>query len=136
MAALQNRPLVLTELDHVRLEALRRRVGDADGSPLADLLDAADLVASREIDPDVVTMYSRVVVADEPGDACRTLVPVYPADAEPESGCVSVLSPIGAALLGRSVGERIVWRTPDGEQRAARLVAILFQPEASGDFTT
>jgi regulator of nucleoside diphosphate kinase len=124
---------MLTELDHVRLEALLRR--GRDDSPLAELLEAADLVDAREIDPDVVTMYSRVLVADEPDGATRTLTPVYPRDARPEAGEVSVLSPTGAALLGRSVGERLSWRAPDGAVRRARVVAILFQPEASGDYT-
>ncbi len=137
MTLQRSRPPMLTELDHVRLEALLRRSHVADDSPLAELLDAADLVASRDIDPDVVTMYSRVVVADEAsGGATRTLTPVYPQDAAPEEGFVSALSPIGAALLGRSVGERLDWRAPDGAVRAARIVAILFQPEASGDYTT
>jgi regulator of nucleoside diphosphate kinase len=130
------RPPTLTELDHVRLEALlRRAAGDLRASPLAELLEAADLVPSREVDPDVVTMYSRVLVADEPDGTRRTLVPVYPQDADPEGGAVSALSPMGAALLGRSVGETVSWSGPDGARRTARIVAILFQPEASGDFT-
>jgi regulator of nucleoside diphosphate kinase len=133
MTLSRSRPPTLTELDHVRLEALLRR--GRDDSPLAELLEAADLVASRDIDPDVVTMYSRVLVAEEPGGATRTLTPVYPSDARPEAGEVSALSPIGAALLGRSAGERLSWRAPDGAVRSARIVAILFQPEASGDYT-
>jgi regulator of nucleoside diphosphate kinase len=126
---------MLTELDHVRLEALLRRTRGAVESPLAEVLESADLVASRDIDPDVVTMYTRVVVADDADGSTRTLTPVYPQDAEPEAGFVSALSPIGAALLGRSVGARIAWCGPDGDARSARIVAILFQPEASGDYT-
>jgi pimeloyl-ACP methyl ester carboxylesterase len=59
-----------------------------------------------------------------------------PADAEPDAGFVSVLSPVGAALLGRRVGSRASWVTPDGRRHEAEIVAVLFQPEASGDYTT
>lgn len=126
----------LTELDHVRLTGLLRRAPAATGSPLDDWLDGADLVPSREVAPDVVTMYSQVLLADALTGARRTLTLVYPADAEPEAGFVSVLSPVGAALLGRRVGTSATWVTPDGRRHAAEIVAVLFQPEASGDYTS
>ena len=129
---------VLTVLDHVRLAGLLRRGAQqahAPSSTLVDLIDAADLVPSREVDPDVVTMYTQVLVADADGTR-RKLTLCYPSDAEPESGFVSVLSPVGAALLGQRVGGIARWTTPTGETRAAEVVAILFQPEASGDYTT
>jgi regulator of nucleoside diphosphate kinase len=59
----------------------------------------------------------------------------YPFDAEPERGFVSVLSPIGAALVGMRVGEVCRWCV-NGQERSAQVAAILFQPEASGDYTT
>mgnify|MGYP000429170376 CR=1 FL=1 len=59
----------------------------------------------------------------------------YPADAEPAAGFVSVLSPVGQALLGLQAGELARWTTPDGRMHAARIEALLFQPEASGDYT-
>lgn len=129
---------VLTVLDHVRLAGLLRRgarQAHAPSSTLVDLIDAADLVPSREVDPDVVTMYTQVLVADADGTR-RKLTLCYPSDAEPESGFVSVMSPVGAALLGQRVGGTARWTTPGGETRTAEIVAILFQPEASGDYTT
>ena len=59
-----------------------------------------------------------------------------PADAEPLAGFVSVLSPIGSALLGLRVGSVARWASPTGDEMAAEILAILFQPEASGDYTT
>lgn len=123
----------LTELDHVRLRALIRRLGAAPA--LHDLVDAADLVPSREVQPDIVTMYSQLTLDIADGGR-RTLAVCWPGDAEPEAGFVSVLSPLGAALLGRRVGERVQWVTPDGRRHQAEIVALLFQPEASGDYTT
>lgn len=127
----------LTELDHVRLAALLRRAAPAPvrEPALADLLDAADLVPSRQVDPDVVTMYSQVLLADGHDGSRRKLTLCYPGDAEPEAGFVSVLSPIGAALLGCRVGDLARWRTPAGDERSGEVVALLFQPEASGDYT-
>lgn len=122
----------LTELDAVRLERLRRQ-----GAALRmdDLLDTASVVPSRDVAPDVVTMYSQVLVRDAQGGESR-LTLCYPDDAEPAQGFISVLSPVGLALLGMHVGSVARWQTPDGAQHSAEIVALLFQPEASGDYTT
>lgn len=129
----------LTELDHVRLLNLLRRDarGDGSASPLRaieDVLDSSALVPSREVAPDVVTMYSQVVLQDPQSRLRSTLTLCYPADAEPTSGFVSVLSPVGSALLGLRVGSVARWSTPGGDEKAAEILAILFQPESSGDY--
>lgn len=125
----------LTELDSVRLETLLRRHAAASAeSPLMDLLEAAERVPSRQVDPDVVTMYSQVLLADPDGRR-RKLTLCYPADAEPDAGFVSVLSPIGASLLGRRVGATARWRSPSGAVLTAEVLALLFQPESTGDYT-
>jgi regulator of nucleoside diphosphate kinase len=131
----------LTELDHVRLLNLLRRDAYADRLPanlqtVGDLLDACAIVPSRQVAADVVTMGSEVLVEDCQTGLRSTLVLSYPADAEPATGRVSVLSPVGSALLGLHAGGEARWATPTGEKRAAQVVAILFQPEASGDYAT
>ncbi len=126
----------LTELDHVRLAALLRRGQQAAARPLTDLLDNADLVPSREIDADIVTMYSQVELVDEATGTPRKLALCYPADANAETGAVSALSPVGAALLGARVGDTVAWQTPDGREHRARVTALHYQPEASGDYAT
>jgi regulator of nucleoside diphosphate kinase len=130
----------LTELDHVRLLNLLRRDARADGSTadlqaVQEMLDTSILVPSRQVSPDVVTMYTQVLLLDEQTGQRTTLTLCYPADAEPGSGFVSVLSPIGSALLGLQVGSTVRWPTPGGECKAAEIVAILFQPESSGDYS-
>jgi len=57
---------------------------------------------------------------------------VFPQDADVERGKVSVLAPVGTALLGLAEGESIVWPFPDGSSRCLRVVAVTFQPEAEG----
>jgi regulator of nucleoside diphosphate kinase len=127
----------LTELDHVRLARLVRGGGEAASqSAIDDILDTAELVPSRAVSPDIVTMSSQVEVADLASGQRQRLTLCYPSDAEPARGFVSVLSPVGTSLIGRRVGSIARWRTRAGEQGAAELVALLFQPEASGDYTT
>ncbi|ABM95002.1 GreA/GreB family elongation factor [Methylibium petroleiphilum] len=125
----------LTELDHVRLLSLarRQRPGVA-AAAIEPLLDACTVVPSRQVRPDVVTMYSQVLLQDLASGLRSRLTLCYPADAEPAAGFVSVLSPVGCSLLGLTVGAVARWSTPSGEARSAEVVALLFQPEASGDY--
>ncbi|MCE9659090.1 MAG: GreA/GreB family elongation factor [Burkholderiales bacterium] len=135
----QARERVLTELDHVRLAALSsRRSKDRSPRPMGidAVLDDARVVPSRRIAPDIVTMYSQVVLRFTDEGPTRKLTLCYPEDAEPELGFVSILSPIGLSLLGQQVGAIVRWKSPDGSERMAEVNAILFQPEASGDYTT
>ncbi len=81
----------LTELDHVRLAALLRRDQRPASAPLSELLDSADLVPSREVDADIVTMYSQVELLDAGSGERRKLVVCYPADANAETGFVSAI---------------------------------------------
>lgn len=122
----------LTELDHLRLSRL---IDSAGGAPLAACLDGADTVPSRNVSPDIVTMYSQVLLVDHDDGTRQTLTVCYPNDAEPAAGFVSVLSPVGASLLGLRVGATATWHTPDGRTHRAEVRALLFQPEASGDFS-
>ncbi len=123
----------LTGLDFARL----RKVASFGAQPeLDDLLNEADVIDSREVPPDIVTMYAQVEVEDLASGARHTLVVCYPADAEPAKGYISVLSPVGLALLGLPVGAVARWQAPSGDEKAAKVAAILFQPEASGDYVT
>ncbi len=126
----------ITELDHVRLFKLLQRQGaGASAEELSELIDAAEHVRPQEVAPDVVTMLTRVRVADLAGGAERTLTLCYPQDADAAKGFISVLSPLGTSLLGLRVGETAQWSGPDGRPAELRLVAIEFQPEANGDYT-
>lgn len=130
----------LTELDHVRLLGLLRRdaPGDASAPPrrtLEDVLGASDLVPSREVAPDVVTMHSQVLLQDLQTGQRSTLTLCYPAETGTASGFVSVLSPVGSALLGLRVGSVARWSSPSGGEKAAEILAVPYQPESGGDYT-
>ncbi|HNU10121.1 MAG TPA: GreA/GreB family elongation factor [Rubrivivax sp.] len=130
----------LTELDHVRLTSLVRNNhrGKATGRhkpSIDDVLDGSSIVPSRQVPGDVVTMHSQVLLDDPDVGYTRKITLCYPADAVPATGMVSVLSPVGASLLGLKVGDVARWKTPDGEDHSATLLEIVYQPEASGNYT-
>lgn len=122
----------LTELDFTRLIKLH---GGHLPQGLADLLAEAEIVPSREVGADVITMYSQVDLVDVHTRRRQKLTVCYPGEAEPAAGFVSVLSPVGMSLLGLRAGSVARWRTPSGEECAAELSAIVFQPESSGDYS-
>lgn len=95
-------------------------------------LQNARLVHSTDMPADVVTMNSRVKLRFEDGTS-HVYALVYPEHADVAAGRLSVLAPLGAALLGASEDDKVHWETPDGE-RSVVVEAILYQPEAQGDY--
>jgi len=124
---------LLTELDFARLSKLDKQLFPPE---LVDGLESADLVPSQEIPSDVITMYSQFVIVNNNSKREMKLTLCYPKDAEASMGCISILSPVGSSLLGLRQGETAHWHTPQGERHSAIIADVLFQPEASGDYTT
>jgi regulator of nucleoside diphosphate kinase len=127
----------LTELDWIRI---RRCIQHSDFdsapySPFDDVLDRAAIVPVHRVHPDVVTMYSQLRLRLHPDGETLAVTPCYPRDDAPAAGFVSVLSPLGSALVGRRVGELAQWTVPDGSTLQAEIAELLFQPEANGDYT-
>lgn len=128
--------LYLTELDVTRLEGIASRAATAELDEMLDaLLARAAIVPPEAIPKDVVTMNSRVVCALEGEPAPRNWTLVYPDDADLGAGRLSVLSPVGQALLGARTGQTVDYRLPDGRAQRVTVVEVAFQPEASGHFT-
>lgn len=122
---------LLSELDHRRLSLLPDACAH---HPLKDLLDAAELLPSHRLPADVVSMNSEIeVLGPQPGQQQR-LTLCYPAEARPEQGRISVLSPVGLSLLGRTVGERVRWQAGHGVSGHLLIQALPYQPEANGHF--
>lgn len=113
----KNEDIIISTTDLERLRPLL----DTNDSPAAELLDAelhrARIVAPDKLPADVVTMNSEVVYEDCETSATRTVRVVFPKDADADSGRISVLAPIGSALLGLRVGQTISWRVPNGTKR-------------------
>lgn len=124
-----DRSIVVTNRDLALLRMLREH------AHLASELDRADVVDSRDVPPDVVTMNSRVVFEDVASGRTTEITIVLPHDADVQRGKVSVLAPVGTALLGLAEGDSILWPFPDGSSRSLRVVAVTYQPEAEGSRT-
>ncbi|WP_119461340.1 nucleoside diphosphate kinase regulator [Rhodospirillaceae bacterium SYSU D60014] len=126
-------PIVVTRNDHERLSELTSaalRQMPHVGEFLADELDRAQVVDADKIAPTVVTMHSRVEFKDDATGERRTITLVYPGEQDIAEGKVSILTPIGAALLGLSEGQSIERETPKGEWKSLTVVKLLFQPQA------
>jgi len=132
----RNTRIVLTSRDFDRLEALLHSLppnGFPDKANLAKELDRAEVVPPEMIPPNVVTMNSTVhfTIAGSSDDFHLTLV--YPKDIGGQPDRISVLAPIGSALLGLSVGDELEWPRPGGGMSKVRVVDVVYQPERSGE---
>ena len=116
---MDNRYLFLTERDFVRVMALQ------PGPALRAELERAIVVEPDALPPGVVAMYSQVRYRDEHVDVSRDVQIVLPEDANVEQGKVSVLAPVGAALLGLERGQAIDWKFPTGEVRRLRIEDVV-----------
>jgi len=94
-------------------------------------LDRAVILSPFVIPPDVVTMHSRVRVRDLSTNHDSTYTLVFPRDADFNQGKISVLAPVGTAILGSRVGDLIEWKVPKGT-RKLRIEEVLYQPERAG----
>jgi regulator of nucleoside diphosphate kinase len=122
--------LYLTHDDLERLSDLL----EAQGARFAELegeLARAAVVPRAEIPRDVVTMNSRVVFENETTGARREVTLVYPGEADIDAGKISILVPVGTALLGLRVGQSIDWELPSGEKHRYRVIDVPYQPESA-----
>ncbi len=135
---MKRRQISITEFDRERLHELigvAEAFGNESQADLRDLreeLDRATIVSSNAIPSNVVTMNSRVLLRDEDTSEEMTYTLVFPKDANVESGSISILAPVGTAILGYAEGDVIEWPVPSGQRRIA-IEKILYQPEAAGD---
>jgi regulator of nucleoside diphosphate kinase len=131
--------IVVTHSDRARLSALldsgfARAIESADY--LTDLraeLNRAETVAPENAPDDVVTMNSTVCLYDCDAQESETFTLVYPGRADIAQGRLSVLAPIGTAILGQRKGDVVRWRTPGGVRRL-RIDEIIYQPERARAF--
>lgn len=129
--------IIINRLDAERLQRLIDAASDKDMAVAESLeteLERGEIVEPEEIPRDVISMNSQVQFSDlnRNKEIVRTLV--YPRSlAETEDG-LSVMAPIGAALLGLRVGDIIDWTLPDGSEAKLRIDAVLWQPEREGQF--
>ncbi|MDC9594483.1 nucleoside diphosphate kinase regulator [Xenorhabdus sp. IM139775] len=129
--------IMINELDAERLDSLleqsafaNTRIADA----LNEELDRAEIVAPADIPADVVTMNSEIRFIDLGSNEERVRTLVYPAALQDSTQHLSVMAPLGAALLGLRVNDEITWQLPNGEKTRLKVLEILYQPEAAGEY--
>lgn len=104
--------------------------GRAEVTALRGELERAKIVPPDEIPPGVITMTSRAELLDLNTNERMEFTLVFPADADIEEGKISVLAPLGTAMLGYRVGDEFEWTVPYGSRRL-KVIRVHFQPEAS-----
>jgi regulator of nucleoside diphosphate kinase len=133
------RVIYITRPDMEKLRKLIDAVRENTAKPTANLdslekeLDRARVVASKKIPKDIVTMNSVVRLQDLASEEESTYTLVFPAQANVGDNKISILAPIGTALIGYGVGDIIEWQVPSGMRRL-KVQEVLYQPEAAGHF--
>ncbi len=120
----QTRSVLVGRTAHARLLSLIATSGAEAATLLFDELDAATVVADSEIPSDVVVMGSMVTFRDVVTREESTVELAYPDRADPSRGRISILAPVGAALIGLRVGEQISWPVPHGRDRHLEVVEV------------
>lgn len=130
--------LTITQLDYLRLTKLiqtlrKNKSFDITYLDFLDIeLEKASKTDSKLITPDFVTMNSVINVVFLETKKAMELRLVYPQDANFAKGLISVLSPLGCALLGYKAGDMVTFKAPKGEQ-IVRIDKVIYQPEANGE---
>lgn len=131
--------IYITDTDKKRLKELIREAR-AYGSEreiclerLEKELNRAKVVKAKEIPKDVITMNSRVRLKDLDSQEEMIYRLVFPDNADPDENKISILAPIGTAIIGYRVGDVIEWKVPAG-LRKLKVLEVLYQPEAAGDY--
>ena len=127
--------IVVTKEDKQKLLRILPRLGTEyagreDLLILAEELERAEEVEPQAVPADIITLNSTARVTDLEDGTSRDFTVVLPGEANYDEGKISVLAPLGTALLGYGVGDEIEWEVPRGIRRL-RIDAVLYQPEAS-----
>lgn len=134
---MDNKPnIIISNTDAERLDKLLDSLPVNAFPGKTDLeteLERAEIVDSKNIPETVVTMNSsvRFKISSSNEEFCLTLV--YPKDANDKGDTISILAPVGSALLGLSQGDEISWPKPGGGMLKVQITEIIYQPERSGD---
>ena len=135
----KTKTIYVTEPDYHRLSALIETTRERNGVDIEYLkkleaeLDRAEIVDPKNIPDNVITMHSKVRLKDLVTGQANTYSLVFPTEADFSEGKISVLAPIGTAILGYKSGDTIEWSVPSGLRRL-KVDEILYQPEAAGDY--
>lgn len=121
---MESHAVVVSEQDYGRLSAMLAKLSPEQAELLEEELARASVVPQQKLPPDVVAMGSRVKFRDLDTGSEFIVTLVYPQDASVDANRVSVLAPVGAALIGLKVGQSIEWPLPRGAKRRLSVVSV------------
>lgn len=123
--------LILTKADFEKLTSLIHTANAESADLLEEELSRASVVADKELPADVVSMNSKVRFQDLETEKETTVTLVYPHDADIEENKISILAPVGSALIGLRVGQVIQWPVPKGKEKRFKVLSVISQPESA-----
>ncbi|GAA0397690.1 nucleoside diphosphate kinase regulator [Cocleimonas flava] len=132
----QRPKITISSLDAERLEEMIDSLGNNQFPGKEELLaeiSRADIVEPNEMPSNIVTMNSKVKFKNKSSDKEFSLTLVYPNNSSGEA-TVSILAPVGSALLGLTEGDEIEWPKPGGGVLSVKIIEIEYQPEREGEF--
>lgn len=124
--------ILVTEKDYLRIKNIIQQQDSDEVENLELELERAKIISDDQVPADLVTMNSKVRYMNLQDQRESIITLVYPSDAKSEEGKISVLAPLGAALLGLRVNQEINWMFPDGKTRTLKIMEVIYQPEAHG----
>lgn len=131
-------PITISSADLERIESV---LGSASSKRLPVLdqlreeLDRAKIVEPEDMPPGIITMNSSARCVDETSGKEYHFTLVYPSDANVDQNRVSILSPMGSAMLGLAKGQSIEWELPGGRKLKLRVLEVTYQPESEGEYS-
>jgi len=131
--------IILTKTDYSRIHKCidtakrQRTIGTNEAENLLNELHSASIVEPQEVPGDIVTMNSIVRISFLNSNKSLQFQIVYPDSSNIKENKISIFSPVATALIGYKVSDKIEWIVPSGLTKI-RIDAIVYQPEASGDY--
>lgn len=128
--------IIISSLDAQRLEDMLEDLSKKQPFPGEDELlaelDRAEVVEPKDMPSNIVTMNSTVRFQEISSKKEFSLTLVYPHEDKPSEASISILAPVGSALLGLAEGEQIEWPKPGGGSLAVKIIEVVYQPEREG----
>jgi regulator of nucleoside diphosphate kinase len=126
--------IFMSEKDLLRIKHVLSFQHSKEYENLEIELDRAKIISDNEIPPDLVTMNSKIKFLNVQDNKEMIITIVYPSDANFSEGKISVLASLGSALIGLRANQEIKWQFPDGKTKTLKLLEVLYQPEANGQW--